>query len=238
MDIGFFINYNNQIVQLPVNPDKLTVTYAGNNATVDIIKLGEVNLLKDRKLATIAFKSFFPQSDWFPAVRTRGQFVGPEFYKNFILHLLEVKKPCRLIITGINISMKVSIEDFNFHHQGGDHEDMYYSLEFKEYKDHHIVQTPIDVSLRTIMGVTISEPAPLSSPPATPLPPTEITIGCYVILNGRVHRNSQGDRPGRTFSNYRGKVNLINKKGTHPYHITTPTGGWLGWAAAESVVLV
>lgn len=233
MDIGFFINYDNQIIQLPVNPDKVTVSYPGNNSTVEIIQLGEINLLKDRKLSAISFKSFFPEGDWFPAVRTRGQFKKPEFYKEFILDIIESKKPCRLVITGINITMKVSIEDFDFYHRGGDHEDMYYSLEFKEYRDYHITQIPIDPSLKT---PTATAPK-TTPPPAKPVQPAEITIGCNVVLNGRVHYDSYGAKPGKTFSNYKGKVNFINKKGTHPYHVTTPSGGWLGWVTAESVVL-
>ena len=76
-----------------------------------------------------------------------------------------------------------------------------------------------------------------SPPPKKAVAPAEITQGCTVILNGRVHRDSYGSNPGKTFSNYKGKVNLINTKGTHPYHVTTPEGSWLGWVTKESVVL-
>lgn len=232
MDIGFFINYNNLVVQLPVNPEKVEVKYDGNNSTTEIIQLGEINLLKDRKLAEISFKSFFPQNDWFPAVRTKGQFKPPEFYKKFFKEIQKDKKPCRLIITGLNITMKVSVENFSYYHQVGDHEDAYYSIDFKEYRDYHITQIPIDSSLRHPTATKATTPAP-----AKPVAPTQITIGCDVILNGRVHYDSYGSKPGKTFSNYRGKVNLINMKGSHPYHVTTPSGGWLGWVTKESVVL-
>lgn len=233
MDIGFFINYDGQVVQLPVNPEKVEVKYGGNNSKTEIIQLGEINLLKDRKLAEISFKSFFPQNDWFPAVRTRGQFKTPDFYKDFFTGIQEDKKPCRLIITGLNITMKTSIENFSYYHQGGDHEDAYYSVDFKEYRDYHIAQLAIDSSLNSIV-------APKDSPipaPAKTTAPDQITIGCDVILNGTVHYDSYGSKPGRTFSNYKGKVSLINIYGSHPYHVTTPTGGWLGWVTKESVVL-
>lgn len=232
MDIGFFINYDNQVVQLPVNPEKVSVTYNGNNSTTEIIKLGEVNVLKDRKLAEIEFESFFPEDDWFPAIRTRGQFKKPQFYKDFITGIQESKKPCRLIVTGIGISMKCSIEKFNFYHQSGDHEDAYYSLSFKEYRDYHINQIKVDSSLSRTPAA-----ASTSTNTAKAVAPADITIGCDVILNGRVHYDSYGAKPGKTFSNYRGKVNFINKKGSHPYHVTTPSGGWLGWVTKESVVL-
>jgi len=232
MDIGFFINYNNLVVQLPVNPEKVEVRYNGNNSTTEIIKLGEINLLKDRKLAEISFSSFFPHDDWFPAVRTRGQFKPPDFYKKFFEGIQKDKKPCRLIITGLNITMKVSVENFSYYHQGGDHEDAYYSIDFKEYRDYHITQIPIDPSLKRPTATKARIPAP-----AKPVTPTQITKGCDVILNGRVHYDSYGSKPGKTFRNYRGKVNFINMKGSHPYHVTTPSGGWLGWVTKESVVL-
>ena len=240
MDIGFFINYDGQVVQLPVNPEKVEVKFSGNNSTTEIIQLGEINLLKDRKLAEISFSSFFPQEDWFPAIRTRGQFKRPDFYKSFFEGIQEDKKPCRLIITGLNITMKTSVENFSYYHQGGDHEDAYYSLDFKEYRDYHITQIPVDPSLKRPTAPAKSPTAPAKSPtpqPAKPAAPAQITKGCDVILNGRVHYDSYGSKPGKTFSNYKGKVNFINMKGSHPYHVTTPSGGWLGWVTKESVVL-
>lgn len=236
MDIGFFINYNNQVVQLPVNPEKVNVKYKGNNSTTEIIKIGEINMLKTRKLAEISFESFFPYSDWFPAIRTRGDFRQPDFYKDFFRGIMEDEKPCRLVITGIDISMQCSIEQFDYYHQAGDHEDAYYSLSLKEYRDHHITQIAIDPSLRAPSAPVTS--VPQAPAPAIPVAPAQITIGCTVILNGRVHYDSYGSKPGKTFTNYKGKINLINTKGSHPYHITTPSGGWLGWVTAESVVLV
>lgn len=232
MDIGFFIEYNNQVIQLPVNPEKVSVAYKGNNKSTEIIKLGEITLLKDRKLADISFESFFPQYDWFPAVRTRGDFRGPEFYKAFIQLIMDSKKPCRLVVTGINISMQCSIEKFDYYHKSGDHEDAYYSIGFKEYREYHITPIGVDPSMSSSKSYNSAV-----SGPAIPVSPKKITIGCTVILNGRVHLDSYGSKPGKLFTNYRGVVNLINSKGSAPYHITTPSGGWLGWATAESVVL-
>lgn len=229
MDIGFFINYDNQVVQLPVNPEKVTVSYSGNNSTTEIIKLGEINRLAQRKLAEISFESFFPEDDWFPSVRTRGQFKKPDFYKSYIEKIQTSEKPCRLVITGLDITMKCSIENFEFYHQGGDHEDAYYSISLKEYREYQITEVAVSKNTSTTTQAT---PAP-----AKPVAPAKITKGCNVILNGRVHYDSYGSKPGKTFKNYKGKVNNINNKGSHPYHVTTPDGGWLGWVTKESVVL-
>lgn len=236
MDIGFFINYDNQVVQLPVNPESVSVSYSGNNSTTEIIKLGEINLLKDRKLAEIQFESFFPEEEWFPAIRTRGEFKKPQFYKDFFTGIQAARKPCRLVITGIDISMKCSVEQFKFTHQSGDYEDAYYSLSFKEYRDHQITQVAI-LSSNSSSNSSSSSSNTQVATPGKAVAPTNITIGCSVILNGRVHYNSYGAKPGKTFKNYKGKINFINTKGSHPYHVTTPSGGWLGWVTKESVVL-
>lgn len=232
MDIGFFINYDNQVVQLPVNPEKVEVKFSGNNTTSEIIKLGEINILRDRKLQEISFESFFPDGEWFPGIRTLGKFKKPEFYKKFLRTIMDNKKPCRLVITGININVKCSVELFEYYHQAGDHEDAYYSLKFKEYRDYKITTIGDDPS--TLQSASTANKASSS---VKPVSPANITVGCDVILNGRVHYDSYGAKPGKTFKNYKGKVNLVNKKGSHPYHITTPSGGWLGWVTEESVVL-
>lgn len=235
MDIGFFVKYDDYILQLPVNPEKVTVSCSSNNETKDVIKLGEINLLRGRRLCEISFDSFFPENDWFPGVRTRGDFKKPLVYKAFFTGIMDSKKPCQLIITGIDISMRCSVENFEFYHQGGDHEDAYYSLEFKECPEYHIIEIPVDNSLGA-RASTESTVEPVSTP-AVAVSPSKITIGCTVILNGQVHYDSYGAKPGKTFKNYKGKINLINERGSHPYHVTNPSGGWLGWVTKESVVL-
>ena len=128
-------------------------------------------------------------------------------------------------MTGIGFDDDVVIERFDYYHQAGDHEDTYYSIELKRYQSY----TVSVISKQAATGQ-------LTEAKVTPAP-TQITIGCDVILNGQVHYDSYGSKPGKTFKNYKGKVNLINKKGTHPYHVTTPSGGWLGWVTEGSVTL-
>lgn len=227
MDIGIFIEYNNEVVQIPVNPEKFNVASEGNNETMEIISLGEIVIPKKKKLSDISWDSFFPYESWHPAVRTKGSFKSSKFYLDFIDKIRDDCKPCHLTVTGIGFDEDVVIESFEYYHQAGDHEDTYYSISFKKYQNH---------SVSILSKPSAPKPAPPSTIKVTP-EPKEITIGCDVILNGRVHYDSYGAKPGKTFTNYRGKVNFINKKGSHPYHVTTPSGGWLGWVTKESVVL-
>lgn len=232
-DIGIFFTYKNRVIQIPVNPEKITVTVSGNNETVEVISLGQISRLKNRNLKDISFESFFPYESWFPAVRTRGDFRKPKFYKNFFEDLMNNREAATLSITGLGIDMDVSIENFEYYHQAGDHEDAYYSLEIKEYIYHKI-----DDITDKISTTASTQSSPQTTEIVNSIAPTQVTIGCEVILNGTVHYDSYGAKPGKTFSNYRGKVNFINKKGSHPYHITTPSGGWLGWVVESAVKVV
>lgn len=234
MDIGIFIEYDGQVVQIPVNPPTFDVKTSGNNATAEIITLGEVVIPKKKKLSGISWESFFPYESWFHAVRTAGSFKSAEFYLKFLDKIRDDCKPCHLTVTGIGFDEDVVIESFDYYHQAGDHEDTYYSISFKKYQPYSVAIIAKD-SVLTQLNKT---PVGTVSPQAKVAPaPKEITVGCDVILNGRVHTDSYGSKPGKTFTNYKGKVNLINKKGSHPYHVTTPSGGWLGWVTKESVVL-
>lgn len=235
MDIGIFIEYNGRVVQIPVNPPSFDVKTSGNNETTEIISLGEIVIPKKKKLSSISWESFFPYESWHPAVRTKGSFESARFYLDFLNQIRDDCKPCHLTVSGIGFDEDVVIETFDYYHQAGDHEDTYYSITFTRYQAYGV-----SVVSKTDMSQQFKKPTAMGAvaPQATVTPkPKEITIGCDVILNGRVHYNSYGAKPGKTFTNYRGKVNLINKKGSHPYHVTTPSGGWLGWVTKESVVL-
>jgi hypothetical protein len=227
MDIGIFIEYDGRVVQIPVNPSTFTVDTSGNNSTHEIIELGEIVIPKKKKLSSISWDSFFPHDSWYPAIRTRGKFKSAKFYLDFLDKIRDACKPCHLTVTGIDFDDDVVIESFEYYHQAGDHEDTYYSITFKRYQPYAV----------TIISTTeIRRPTKPAASTAAPVAKS-ITIGCDVILNGRVHLDSYGSKPGKTFTNYRGKINLINTKGSHPYHVTTPSGGWLGWVTKESVVL-
>lgn len=237
-DIGIYFEYLGQSVQIPVNPKEIKIAGNGNNKNVEIIALGEISILKQRKLQTLEWSSWFPYYNWHPAIRSRIQ--GIDYYTEFFEQIVRDCRPCRLIITGLNISMEVSIESFQYHHQAGDHEDRYYTIQLKEYRPYNVYQINTLKSDLERWGTKLGNTTPPSKPEEKKEEPKpkEITVGCDVILNGRVHYDSYGSKPGKTFSNYKGKCNKINKKGSHPYHITTPSGGWLGWVVESAVQVV
>lgn len=230
MDIGIFIEYDGRVVQIPVNPETFNVNTGGNNTTTEIITLGEIIIPRTKKLSSISWESFFPYESWYPAVRTKGKFKSAQFYLDFINKIRDECKPCHLTVTGIGFDDDVVIDSFDYYHQAGDHEDTYYSITLKRYQPYTVSIISVDKSNSTGSTSPVAPNVSKVNPQ-----PKNVTVGCSVILNGRVHLDSYGSKPGKTFKNYKGKVNLINKKGSHPYHVTTPKGGALGWVTKGSV---
>lgn len=142
MDIGIFLEYKGQVVQIPVNPPKFEVQESGNNATTEVIALGEIILPKKKKLASVKWDSFFPYESWHPAVRTKGGFKSAQFYIDFINKIRDDCKPAHLTVTGIEFDADVVVDSFTYYHQAGDHEDTYYSISLKRYQNYSIVSVP------------------------------------------------------------------------------------------------
>ena len=138
MDIGIFIEYDGQVVQIPVNPQTFNVNTSGNNATMEIITLGEIVIPKKKKLSGISWECFFPYASWYPAIRTKGGFKSADFYLRFLDKIRDDCKPCHLTVTGIGYDDDVVIESFDYYHQAGDHEDTYYSISFKKYRPYTV----------------------------------------------------------------------------------------------------
>lgn len=135
MPIKFFFIYNKSLIQLPVNPADLTVRTPGNNQTYETVKLGEVNYLKDKKLAEITIKSFFPailSAPWVVASGILAQ--QPFYYINLFESIRDQKQTMRLVVVGLGINMEVSIEDFEHGFVAQD-DDIQFTLSLKQARD-------------------------------------------------------------------------------------------------------
>lgn len=136
--ISLFAKYKDRVVQLPVNPEDLTISGGANNSTSDTVGQGEINDLGFSRLKELSISSFFPKNyNGELYINTGGGFQDPDFYIKFFEDIKTAREPFRLIITEIDINMLVSIESFEYTYQYGT-DDVDYSLELKEYKEHNI----------------------------------------------------------------------------------------------------
>lgn len=221
---------------LPVTPDKLEIKINNGNKTVNLINDGEINILKKAGLSDVEFECMIPQVRQPYAIYKDG-FKDAAYFLGYIEKLKTGQKPFQFIVVRkkpdgkelFNTNMKVSLEDYKIKEDAGEGFDVGVKISLKQYRDY---------STKTV-NIILTDSKPSASV-------TEnrgdsqghIGIGSDVIVNGRLHRDSYGKGPGQTRTNYRGKINYINMKGSHPYHVTTPSGSWLGWVTADSVKAV
>ncbi|EJT8453801.1 hypothetical protein N3400_002761 [Listeria monocytogenes] len=220
MAVQFYLDVEGRRYILPVNPGEIKLSVGTNNTTQEVLKLGDINILGGRSLVETSFSSIFPKD-------TKANYVNPKSQKrspaNWVKVLEDAKnknKRVRLIVTECGVNTLMVIESFEWGYMDATG-DVEYSISLKEYRNYAAKY------VKTVKKrVTPSRKPPSNRP---------ITIGCEVIVNGRLHRDSYGAGPGKTEVNARRKVNFIKPGRACPYHVTTLNGGWRGWVTAGSV---
>lgn len=224
-DMLIFLEINGKKLMLPVLPGEITVDVPSRNENNDVVKLGEITQLSKKGLREITFSSFFPLRKTSSMVKG-ASLMAPQSYVDEIEKGKDSGKPSRLIITQTSINTLVSIEDFSWSYTDptGDIE---YTISLKEYKEYN------PKYIKTVQKPVVRAP---KRPAASNQP---ITIGCTVIVNGRLHRDSYGSGPGQTEVNAKRRVSHIVRKprSNQPFtiHVTTLSGGWRGWVRPSEV---
>ena len=125
----FTLSGANGSVEFPVSPADFEIINPYNNDTVNIFSLGDINMMGKRGLATMEFSSFFPAQDYSFA----GAAEAPYTYVNIIKKMAESRQPAKISISGTDISLPVTIEEFSFQEKDSTG-DVYFRLSLKEYR--------------------------------------------------------------------------------------------------------
>lgn len=147
------------------------------------------------------------------------------------------KKPFQFIVSRampagkalFSTNIKVSMEELKITEAAENGFDLIFEVRLKEYKDFMLTTLTVNGGKTETNGGRTE---------STVREDKAVTIGCDVIVNGRLHGNSYGEAPGQMRTDYRGKINYINPGSSHPYHVTTPDGLWQGWVTADSVRVI
>lgn len=220
----------------PVAPAKISLKVKNQNTTITLINESEVNILKLPGLTDINFKALLPNSRY-PFAQYSGGFEPPEYFLSVLESLKTGKQPFQFIVSrskqggGIlfDTNMTVSLEDYKIDEDAAAQGyDLTVDIHLKQWREYGTKIIEISFSAGdTTPQATVEQPRRDNA--------AEIGVGSLVVVNGRLHKNSYGDGPGKTLSNYKGKVNFLNFKGSHPYHVTDMSGGWLGWVLSGDV---
>ena len=120
---------------IPVLPSKLKVTSAGDNDTDTVLGLGEVLILRQKRLRTVSWDRFCPAHS---APYAPGVITPPLELIRAIQTARDALQPVRLLITGtdLDINVRMGIESFDYEERSGELGDLYYSIKLSEWKDY------------------------------------------------------------------------------------------------------
>ena len=113
--------------QLPVKPSDYNVSVAHKNTVVNVIKLGDINLLGNTGLRELPLSSFFPAKDY--NFSNNSDRKDPQWYVDKIEEWRKANDVIRVIITG-TLNMECTVESFTYGERDATR-DIYYSLNFR-----------------------------------------------------------------------------------------------------------
>ncbi|GBF35491.1 phage-like element PBSX protein xkdP [Desulfocucumis palustris] len=121
-------------LQLPVNPEEVTIRREKQYETVDIINLGEIDFPTGEKVKDITFSSFFPM-EYDPSFCRYSDLPDPQQAMNRLTAWMISRKPVRLNITGTIINVPVLISAHTSVFKGGYPGDVYYDLTCRTWRE-------------------------------------------------------------------------------------------------------
>lgn len=132
--IGLLDNSEEEIL-LPVGPEEISVTQAGNTETYSIYQFGDVVKSGNRKLLKLSISSFFPLEQG-PYVMT-DNLQHPSDYVNKIFSWKQRNKILTFKVTGgyYPIDRLWMMEDFEINEKAGEVGDIFYTISLTEYRE-------------------------------------------------------------------------------------------------------
>lgn len=115
--------------KLPVTPSSFSISVSHKNTTLNVISLGEINLLGKTGLRSVSLSCFFPAQDYNFSKSDRED---PDYYISKLEKWRKSNTLLRFIISDV-VNMQCTIESLSWGMQDGTN-DIYYTLTLKEYR--------------------------------------------------------------------------------------------------------
>ena len=125
----------------PVTPSQVQTKVGNCNETVQILQMGQANLLKNAGLEEVRFRALFPGRQYH-FVQVEEGFREPSFFLERLKDFKKAQKPVQLIIfrrlaDGSQIfcsNVEMGLEEYNILEQGGEQGDFRVEIALKEYR--------------------------------------------------------------------------------------------------------
>ena len=170
---SIFFTFEDQVLQLPQNPETMPVELGGENEQYNVLGIGPITVPRTPKQKRIQIESYFPH-DYDILPETYIKFFQDAMYEQRIL----VYTPVRAYedgtaYTGGDDGFQCLVENFTTEERGGETGDFYYSLEIVEYRDY----SPTIIEVRPVQtGYALSTSLTRTS--------DGVQVGDYVNVSG------------------------------------------------------
>lgn len=164
-NVQFWLINGNKRIQLPVNPETMTVRSPFGFEDVQVAQLGEITVIGDVQLREVSFSSFFPR-DYNPTYCEYSRLPRPTDIHNLLERWKRERKPIRFLVTGTIVNFDATIRDFTVEpERAGSPGDLYFTMSLKEYR--HVTIKKVNESDGKAKATKGNErPAP--PPPTSP----------------------------------------------------------------------
>lgn len=133
---------DDSLIVLPLSPKSFDTVVGNANSTVELVSVGQFNIIKDIGLRTFEFTVLLPKNDILIEASEYG-FNEPIYYLSAFREFKASKKPVRMLITrtlpnGTSIfpgNILVSFEDYYVYENAGEEGDFWVKLKLKEYRN-------------------------------------------------------------------------------------------------------
>ncbi len=170
---------------LPIPPEKIPISYPGQNKTANLINGEEINLVRPAGLAEISLDVVFPQMDY-PAAVWDGSVDDAEDFLDHLQDLKESKSPFEFIVirdgpgrfSSFDTNLDVTLEDCKVSDDVAEGFDLAVSISLKEYRNYgtKIMNfTLIEDQAETVETTGETEPERQGEPAKN---------GSYTVVNG------------------------------------------------------
>ena len=242
-DTMIYIKIGGTRYTLPVNPEELQVTHPNTDKTAEIAGLGDVQIPQKPALREISFSSFLPGYRSDPWVHGSASARG---LAKALERAWKGRTKCRLIISrsiDYDTNMQCLISDLKFSDRGGEPDDLYYEVTFREYRSYGVSQMTVINSAGTavtgpgaalMQGAEQDSKAILASVTAVrEMDTPQMVVGASLVLNGTYYRTSAADLILGTASGETAALTRIEQGTAAPYYVA----GY-GWFKTDAVSLV
>ena len=227
-DTMIYVKIGGKKYTLPVNPEEIEVSHPHVDKTAEIAGLGEILIPQKPGLREVTFNSFFPGNDD-PYVH---DYRNPRSIAKAFERSWKNRTRCRLIISrsiDYDTNMLCVVSDWKISDRGGEPDDLYYEVTFREYRPFGVSQ--MTVINQTATGVESGEKTiTATASPVREVDPSQLIVGASVVLNGNYYASSSGGGVLGTASGQAGTIQRIVSGATAPYYING-----VGWFGADAV---